>query len=100
MQQTPLHHVPNMDLLNVMPKASRVVEAGASSGALAQAYKQQHPECCYIGIEIDPVENQKSIESDRDIATPSSQARVFVIHTQEEWQIAQSCWLYMNGKCE
>ena len=54
MQQTPLHHVPNMDLLNVMPKASRVVEAGASSGALAQAYKQQHPECCYIGIEIDP----------------------------------------------
>lgn len=54
MQQTPLHHVPNMDLLNVMPKASRVVEAGASSGALAQAYKQQHPECHYFGIEIDP----------------------------------------------
>jgi SAM-dependent methyltransferase len=54
MQQTPLHHVPNMDLLNVMPKASRVVEAGASSGALAQAYKQQHPECHYVGIEIDP----------------------------------------------
>lgn len=54
----------------------------------------------FIGIEIDPVENQKSIESDRDIATPSSQARVFVIHTQEEWQIAQSCWLYMNSNCE
>ena len=54
MQQTPLHHVPNMDLLNVMPKASRVVEAGASSGALAQAYKRQHPECHYVGIEIDP----------------------------------------------
>ena len=53
MQQTPLHHAPNLDLLNVIPKATRVVEAGASSGALAQAYKQHHPECHYIGIEID-----------------------------------------------
>ncbi len=54
MQPTPLHHYPNLDLVAIMPPVPRVVEAGASSGALARAYKEKHPDCNYLGIEIDP----------------------------------------------
>jgi len=54
MKQTPLHHCANPDLLALMPAAARVVEAGCSSGALAEAYKQRQPNCRYLGIEIDP----------------------------------------------
>jgi hypothetical protein len=54
MEQTPIHHHPNLDLLNVLPGVQTVVEAGVSSGALAKAYKQQHPYSHYTGIEIDP----------------------------------------------
>lgn len=52
--QTPLHHQPNRDLLQLMPAVPRLVEAGCSSGALAAAYKAQHLHCRYTGIEIDP----------------------------------------------
>jgi SAM-dependent methyltransferase len=44
----------NGDLLALMPaSAQRVLEVGCSTGALAHAFKSQHPACDYRGIEID-----------------------------------------------
>ena len=54
MEQTPAHNLPNLDLLAVMPLATRVVEAGCSTGALAKAYKLKYPNSHYVGIEISP----------------------------------------------
>jgi trans-aconitate methyltransferase len=53
MQQTPMHDLPNLDLLGLVPAGvERVVEAGCSSGALGQAWLAQHPDGEYIGIEM------------------------------------------------
>lgn len=55
MKQTPIHDNFNPDLLALMPAgASRVVEVGCSSGALARAYLAANPQSEYFGIEIDP----------------------------------------------
>jgi trans-aconitate methyltransferase len=54
MDQTPAHDRPNPDLLAAMPPAQRVVEVGCSRGALARAFKTRHPDCHYLGIEIEP----------------------------------------------
>ncbi len=52
--QTPVHDVPNPDLLQIMlPNYKRVCEVGSSSGALAKAYRESNPSAAYIGIEID-----------------------------------------------
>ncbi len=54
MKQTPVHDSHNPDLLKLMPHdAKRVVEIGCSSGALAREYKNNNPDCFYIGVEID-----------------------------------------------
>jgi SAM-dependent methyltransferase len=53
MQSTPAHDHANPDLLAVMPAMERVIEVGCSRGALASAYKRQHPRCHYLGIELD-----------------------------------------------
>ncbi len=45
----------------------------------------------WLGIEIDAEKNQSS-HLDQDIAAPSSTVRILVIHTQEDWAIAQDCW--------
>ena len=45
----------------------------------------------FLGIKLDPALNQQS-PVDQDIATPDSAVRVLVIHTQEDWAIAQACW--------
>lgn len=56
MQQTPIHEVPNPQLLDIMrPGYSGVVEVGSSSGAMAKAYRESNAACHYVGIEIDPV---------------------------------------------
>ncbi|MBD2462365.1 acetate kinase [Oscillatoria sp. FACHB-1407] len=45
----------------------------------------------FLGLTLDPQKNnQKPV--DQDIATPDSAVRVLVIHTQEDWAIAQECW--------
>ena len=49
-----MHHRANLDLLHLLPSVPRLVEAGCSSGALAAAYRQNNPNCHYLGIEIDP----------------------------------------------
>ena len=54
MKQTPMHGKFNPDLLALMPAgATRVVEVGCSSGALAKAYRAANPGCEYVGIELD-----------------------------------------------
>ncbi|OUL32828.1 acetate kinase [Nostoc sp. T09] len=45
----------------------------------------------FLGLKIDPQQNQTN-PVDVDIATPESAVRVLVIHTQEDWAIAQQCW--------
>ena len=55
MDQTPLHHGFNAELLALIPRdAKRLVEVGCSSGALAREYRKLNPHCEYLGLEIDP----------------------------------------------
>ncbi len=49
----------------------------------------------FIGLKIDLEKNQQQ-PVDEDIATPDSAVRVLVIHTQEDWAIAQECWQLLN----
>ncbi|MBD0337055.1 MAG: acetate kinase [Cyanobacteria bacterium Co-bin13] len=44
----------------------------------------------FLGLRLDPAKLERSPE-DRDIAAADSAVRVLVIHTQEEWAIAQDC---------
>lgn len=44
----------------------------------------------FLGLKLDPTQLERSPE-DRDIAAADSAVRVLVIHTQEEWAIAQAC---------
>jgi acetate kinase len=48
----------------------------------------------FLGIRLDETLNQTG-DADRDLATPDSPVRVFVLHTQEDWQIAKSCGLHL-----
>ena len=45
----------------------------------------------FLGLKIDPEKNQQQ-PVDVDIATLDSNVRILVIHTQEDWEIAQQCW--------
>jgi acetate kinase len=45
----------------------------------------------FWGIELDDHQNQ-ACQPDMDIATAKAAVRVLVIHTQEDWAIAQECW--------
>ena len=51
----------------------------------------------FLGVEIDSNLNSLSIPPDLDLATDLSQVRVLAIHTQEEWEIARTCWQYLNS---
>ncbi len=50
----------------------------------------------FLGVEIDSNLNSLSIPPDCDLATDLSQVRLLAIHTQEEWEIARTCWQYLN----
>lgn len=52
--QTPAHDIPNPDLLAILPVVDRLVEVGCSTGALARAYRERHPQAHWLGLEIDP----------------------------------------------
>ena len=52
----------------------------------------------FLGLELDPGKN-KNNPIDQDIATADSAVRVLVIHTQEDWAIAQDCWRYIRYGC-
>jgi acetate kinase len=45
----------------------------------------------FLGLKLDEQQNE-SHPVDRDIATADSKVRVLVIHTQEDWAIAQACY--------
>jgi acetate kinase len=45
----------------------------------------------FLGLKLDAEKNQHS-PVDEDIAAVDSAARVLVIHTQEDWEIARECW--------
>jgi len=45
----------------------------------------------FLGLKLDGKKNQHS-PVDEDIAAVDSAARVLVIHTQEDWEIARECW--------
>lgn len=50
----------------------------------------------FLGIYLD---DQKNVGSpvDSDIALQSSPVRVLVVHAQENWEIARSCWLFAQA---
>jgi acetate kinase len=48
----------------------------------------------FLGVEIDPDLNSLPIPPDRDLGTARSKVRLLAIHTQEEWEIARTCWQY------
>jgi acetate kinase len=45
----------------------------------------------FIGLTLDKKKNSQSLV-DQNIATTDSLVQVLVIHTQEDWAIAQECW--------
>jgi acetate kinase len=45
----------------------------------------------FLGIRLDEALNQMG-NADRDIATQNSLVKILVLQTQEDWQIAKSCW--------
>jgi acetate kinase len=46
----------------------------------------------YLGVRLDPEKNLQP-DLDQDIAATDSSVRVLVIRAQEDWAIAQQCWL-------
>ena len=45
----------------------------------------------FLGLKLDPQKNSQS-PVNQDIATTDSLIRVLVIHTEEDWAIAEECW--------
>jgi acetate kinase len=45
----------------------------------------------FLGLSLD-LDKNNAVPIDRDIAHPNSKVRVLVIHTQEDWAIAQECY--------
>jgi acetate kinase len=51
----------------------------------------------FLGLKLDQEQNA-SHPDDVDIATPDSKVRVLVVHTAEDWAIAQECWHQLKLK--
>jgi acetate kinase len=50
----------------------------------------------FLGLKLDEQQNETR-PVDQDIAIDDSLVRVLVIHTQEDWAIAQACWSSLKG---
>jgi SAM-dependent methyltransferase len=60
----------NPDLLALIPNsAQRLLEVGCSSGALAHAFKLKHPNCHYLGFEIDKIAAEQARNWCNDVVT-------------------------------
>jgi len=47
----------------------------------------------FLGVRLDQGKNAKSpLDKDKDISAPDAAVRVLVIHAQEDWMIARTCW--------
>lgn len=51
----------------------------------------------FLGLSLDHAKNE-SKPVDQDIATANSAVRALVIHTQEDWAIAQACWQLLSDR--
>lgn len=51
----------------------------------------------FLGLKLDAAQNEAP-SMNHDIAQPDSTVRILVIHTEEDWAIAQSCWRLMTSK--
>lgn len=51
----------------------------------------------FLGLKLNLEKNAQS-PLNEDIATPDSSIRVLVIHTEEDWAIAQECWQFNLAK--
>ncbi len=86
--------LPNLDSVDALIFTAGVGENHARIRAAVAA------KLAFLGVEIDPTLNNLTnlpILPDRDVATSQSQVRLLVIHTQEEWQIAQACYQYLRS---
>ena len=45
----------------------------------------------FLGLKLDVAKNNAR-PMDQDVSTPDSTIRVLVVHTEEDWAIAQECW--------
>lgn len=45
----------------------------------------------FLGIDLDPNQNNASIAEDRLLSTPKSGVKVVLVHTQEDLEIAREC---------
>jgi len=50
----------------------------------------------FLGLKLD-LDKNAAAHSDGEISTPDSSIRVLVIHTEEDWAIAQACWQILNA---
>jgi acetate kinase len=50
-----------------------------------------------LNLQLDPGRSQRS-KADQDISQAESPVRIWVIHTQEEWAIAQDCAKILKKK--
>lgn len=50
----------------------------------------------FLGIVLDEEKNASAAQ-DQDIAAANSTARVLVVHTEEDWEIARACWQMRAG---
>jgi acetate kinase len=51
----------------------------------------------FLGLKLDCQKNEAA-PADTDIAAADSAIRVFVVHTEEDWAIAQECWKLAKTK--
>ena len=50
----------------------------------------------FLGIAIDPIQNEKRHNEDCELSLPTSKVRVYLIHTQEAFEIARECWKMLS----
>lgn len=94
MQQTPVHHIHNQDVLNLMPlDRRRIVEIGCSSGALAREYKKLNPSVHYVGVDIVPEYTELAAEHCDEVLS-------FDIEMQEKDFLRDrfhaDCWVFAD----
>ncbi|MGK7940747.1 MAG: acetate kinase [Crocosphaera sp.] len=67
-----------------------IFTAGVGENAVLVREKVCEP-FAFLGLKLDKNKNESS-PVDMDIATEDSSIRILVIHTEEDWAIAQQCW--------
>lgn len=71
------------------------------TGGVGENDAQLRAEVCagykFLGLELDEQKNASS-PVDAEISTPASKIRVFIIHTEEDWEIAKECKQLMQQR--